>query len=152
MIVQKKKVAYVDEKEKRESSMLVSQEEDAGSEYEEDKLYNLMRGYTSLMIAEGSDSSEDEGEKGSEDDEKEESSEAVPEEVKEAADKQSLFGLSLPDFGSRAFNERGVPLTWKASSVITPEITGTEQDKRGESKPEERVFTFPFGTIIYFSG
>ena len=102
------------------------------------------------MIAEGSDSSEDEGEKGSEDDEKEESSEAVPEEVKEAADKQSLFGLSLPDFGSRAFNERGVPLTWKASSVTTPEITGTEQDKRGESKPEERVFTFPSGRSFTF--
>ena len=59
MIVEKKSVHYVDEKEKNESSMMVSQKV-------EDKLYNLMRGHTSLMIAEGSDSSEDEGEEGSE--------------------------------------------------------------------------------------
>ena len=71
MVVQKKKVSYIDEKEKRESSMMVSKKDDAGSGQDEDKLYNLMRGYTSLMIAEGSDSSEDEGEVGSEDDEKE---------------------------------------------------------------------------------
>ncbi len=51
MIVEKKSVQYVDEKEKNESSMMVSQK------VAEDKLYNLMRGHTSLMIAEGSDSS-----------------------------------------------------------------------------------------------
>ena len=46
MIVKKKSVHYVDEKGKRESSMMVSEEDVA-----EDKLYNLMRGHTSLMIA-----------------------------------------------------------------------------------------------------
>jgi hypothetical protein len=83
MIVEKKSVHYVDEKEKNESSMMVSQK------VAEDKIYNLTRGHTSLMIAQGSDSSEDdegegssedEGEEGSEDDENEGSSEAVPEE------------------------------------------------------------------------
>ncbi len=65
----KKKVGYVDEKERRESTMMVSQKEDAGSGHEEDELYNLMRGYTSLMITEGSDSSEDdEGNEASEND------------------------------------------------------------------------------------
>ena len=87
-----------------------------------------------------------------EDDENEESSEAVPEESKKTADNQRLFGLSLPDFGSRVFNERGVPLTWKAGSVTTPEITGNEadekreveQDEKKKAEPEERIFTFPF--------
>ncbi len=63
--------------------MMVSQKDDAGSEHEEDKLYNLMRGYTSLMIAEESDSSEDDDEdEASEDDngEEDKSAEVVPEE------------------------------------------------------------------------
>jgi hypothetical protein len=54
MIVKKKSVHYVDEKDKRESSMIVSEEDAA-----EGKLYNLMRGHTSLMIAADSDDSED---------------------------------------------------------------------------------------------
>ena len=44
MIVEKKSVHYVDEKEQKGSSMMVSQN------VAEDKLYNLMRGHTSLMI------------------------------------------------------------------------------------------------------
>ncbi len=70
MIVEKKSVHYVDEKDKNKSSMIVSQK------VAEDKLYNLMRGHTSLMIVQGSDSSEDdEGDDSSEDDEGEEASE-----------------------------------------------------------------------------
>ena len=140
MIVEKKSVHYVDEKEQKESSMMVSQK------VAEDKLYNLMRGHTSLMIAADSDtsedeadsdSSEDEGQEGSLDDEKEESSEAVH--VERKGDNQRLFGLSLPEFGSRVFNERGVPLTWKACSV---------EDTKRKQKEEWDYYQCPTGKYL----
>ena len=133
MIVEKKSVQFVDEKEHKESSMMVSQK------VAEDKLYNLMRGHTSLMIAADSDSSEDEGEEGSEDDENNESSEAVPDERKKEEVSQRLFGLSLPEFGSRVFNERGVPLTWKACSV---------EDTRRKQKEEWDYYQCPTGKYL----
>jgi hypothetical protein len=85
MIVKKKSVHYANEKEKRESSMIVSQNEEAETQHSyerddaEDKLYNLLRGHTSLMIAEDSDSSEDDEEEGEESEKEEESSSSVPE-------------------------------------------------------------------------
>ena len=66
MIVKKKGANFVDKKEKSESSMLVSQREEAESKYgdgednAEEDLYNLMRGHTSLMITEDSSDSEEE--------------------------------------------------------------------------------------------
>ena len=120
-------------------SMMVRDDESSAEDEEgsaEKELYNLMRGHNSLMITEGSDSSE-EGEENKED-ENEESSEAVPEESKKTADNQRLFGLSLPDFGSRVFNERGVPLTWKAGSVATPEITGKEEGEKEEAEQDKK--------------
>jgi hypothetical protein len=48
-----------------------------------------------------------------------------------------LFGLSLPEFGSRIFNERGVPFTWKSGSEATPEITGNKENKEGSSSAEQ---------------
>jgi hypothetical protein len=131
LMVQKKGVRFGNLKDiEGNASMMVgghgTMSEDEGESAETD-LYNLMRGYTSLMITEGSDSSEDEGGEENEEDENEESSEVVPEESKTTDDNQRLFGLSLPDFGSRVFNERGVPLTWTAGSVTTPETTAFKE-------------------------
>ncbi len=114
MIVEKKSVQFVDEKEQKGSSMMVSQK------VAEDKLYNLMRGHTSLMIAADSDSSEDEGEEGSEDDENNESSEAVPDERKKKSVNACLVYpyLSL----DLAFSMRGAfPLLGKPAQLRTRE-------------------------------
>ena len=105
MIVKKKSVHYCDEKDKRESSMIASHNDEAESlhsdddEDAEDKLYNLLRGHTSLMIAEDSDSSEDDEEEGEESEKEEESSSSVP-----------GWGSSStePQWGSAVSN----PLTW----------------------------------------
>ncbi len=100
MIVKKKGVQGVDDKERRSSSMMVSQEgagnrtQDYDESDTEDELYNLMRGHASLMIAGGCDMSEDEKEDDDENEYDEETSELDEEEKKEES------SSVVPEWGS----------------------------------------------------
>ncbi len=75
--------------------MLVSQEvsgnktQDYDESDIEDELYHLMRGHTSLMIAEGSDMSEDEKEDEDENESDEKTSELDEEEKKEESSSEA---------------------------------------------------------------
>ncbi len=89
LIVKEKSVHYVDEKDKKESSMIVSEEDGA-----EDKLYNLMRGHTSLMIAADSDDSDDESEDS--DNKVDEQDEASSKEEKTRETCIRLYGSASP--------------------------------------------------------
>ena len=107
MIVKKKSVHYVDEKDKKESSMIVSEEDVA-----EDKLYNLMRGHTSLMIAADSDDSDDESE-GS-DNKVDEQDEATRETC------IHLYGSASPRKEEPASSKRGNSPEWGSIPTRAP--------------------------------
>ncbi len=60
MIVKKKNVKFEEDNNPKGSSLMVSRSDEEDKDYEgsdsEEELYNLMRGHTSLMITEESDS------------------------------------------------------------------------------------------------
>jgi hypothetical protein len=155
MIVKKKSIHYVDEKDKRESSMIASQNDKAESlhSYEGDdaeyKLYNLLRGHTSLMIAEGSDSSEDDEEEGEESEKEEESSSSVPEWASSSTEPQWGSTVSNPPtWGNNLISnirEEEIANEWRDKGRSLNRRSRDEEISRGNSPPpkfeEDNLFT-----------
>ena len=160
MIVKKKGVQGVDDKERRSSSMMVSQEgagnrtQDYDESDTEDELYNLMRGHTSLMMAEGSDLSEDEKEDEDENEGDEKTSE-LDEDIKKeesssvAPEWGSSVGMSkAPTWGNIRIPdsaEQEIANEWQEKGRILDRKSREEEIARGGSPPpkfdEENLFT-----------
>jgi hypothetical protein len=155
MIVKKKSVRFEEENDKRESSMIASQKNEAESQssYEEDeaedKLYNILRGHTSLMIAEDSDLSEDDEDDGDESEKEEEGSSSVPEWGAPSSEPQWGSAVSnLPTWGNNLISntrEKEIADEWRDKGRSLYRRSRDNEISRGNSPPpkfeEDNLFT-----------